>query len=186
MVKEKQKSAGISDEAVRARTGKGWEEWFAILDAAGAVNMGHKEIVAYLVEHHEAPGWWQQMIAVTYEQARGLREKHETPSGYQVSASKTVGVPVAALFQAWQDEATCRQWLPDAPLTVRKATLNRSMRISWAGGQSNVDVNFYARGDARSQVAVEHSRLADSVAVERMRAYWTEALGRLKALLETG
>ena len=30
------KEAGISDEAVRAKTGRTWGEWFAILDGAGA------------------------------------------------------------------------------------------------------------------------------------------------------
>ena len=41
-----QQSERMSDEAVRAKTGKTWDEWLAILDAAGARSMGNKEIGA--------------------------------------------------------------------------------------------------------------------------------------------
>ena len=83
------KAAGVSDAAVQAKTGKGWQEWFALLDAAGARQMSHKEIAARLYDQLGCPDWWSQMVAVGYEQERGLREKHQTPAGYQVSASKT-------------------------------------------------------------------------------------------------
>ena len=63
----------MSDAAVQASTGKIWKEWFAILDKAGARKMDHKQIVAYLVKHHKVGPWWQQMVTVIYEQARGLR-----------------------------------------------------------------------------------------------------------------
>jgi len=64
------KSAGVSNEAVRAKTGKTWPDWFAILDKAGARKMDHKQIVAYLNEHHQVGPGWQQMVTVGYEQAR--------------------------------------------------------------------------------------------------------------------
>ena len=43
MERTKQKP-GIGDEAVRAKTGRDWAEWLAVLDAAGAAKMTHKEI----------------------------------------------------------------------------------------------------------------------------------------------
>lgn len=88
--KQTRRSGAIGDTAVKARTGKTWAEWFANLDGAGATRMSHKEIVAYLGGHHQVPEWWQQMVTVTYEQGRGLREKHETPGGFQVSVTKTI------------------------------------------------------------------------------------------------
>ena len=94
----------VSDQAVQAKTGKNWKQWFAILDKAGARKMSHKEIAAYLYEEQRCPGWWSQMVAVGYEQARGLREKHETPAGYQISRSKTLAVSLRTLFAAWSDE----------------------------------------------------------------------------------
>ncbi len=34
--------ARMSDAAVKAKTGKDWQQWFAILDRAGAMKMSHK------------------------------------------------------------------------------------------------------------------------------------------------
>lgn len=91
------KSTRMSDEAVQAKTGKNWEAWFKILDKAGAQKMNHKEIVAYLNQKHYVGPWWQQMVTVAYEQARGLREKHETATGY---SKKTP--PVSRFPNKWR------------------------------------------------------------------------------------
>ncbi len=176
----------ISDDAARRRTGRGWQEWFAVLDAAGARDWDHRRIVAFLVREHRLPDWWCQMVAVTYEQARGLREPHQTAAGYQVSAGKTVAVPLARLYRFWVDEALRQRWLPDVPLTVRRATPDKSLRITWPDGSTKVDVNFYAKGPARSEVRLQHSRLPHRQAVEEMRTLWREALERLRAALEEG
>jgi len=172
----------MSDSAVQTKTGKTWSEWFSILDSAGAQSRTHKEIVALLAPHGVGP-WWRQMVTVTYEQARGMREKHQTPSGYTANASRTVAVPVDRLFEAWSDEALRRRWLPDAELTIRKATPGKSLRISWGDG-TNVDVGLLAKGDSRSQIAVEHAKLPDAEAVGRAKDYWKRALDRLREILE--
>jgi uncharacterized protein YndB with AHSA1/START domain len=176
-------SERMSDEAVRTKTGKSWDEWFAILDAAGAQTLGHKEIVALLSGQHEVGPWWRQMVTVTYEQARGMREKHQTASGYTANASRTIGVPVDRLFEAWSDAKLRNRWLPDAELTIRKATPGKSLRISWGDG-SNVDVGLIPKGESKSQIAVEHAKLPDAEAVTRAKGYWKQALDRLQQVLE--
>jgi uncharacterized protein YndB with AHSA1/START domain len=175
---------GASEESVRTRTGKGWQEWFTILDEAGAQQMSHKEIVAFLNQNHEVEAWWQQTITVNYEQARGLRDKHQSSEGYQVSASKTLPVDLVELFNAWNDESLRQRWLSDVPMKVNKATPGKSMRISWKNGESKVDVYFTSKGAAKSSVQVQHSRLSDADEGEKMKAYWKEALGRLADLLK--
>ena len=67
----------VSDATVQAKTGKTWQEWFAVLDATGARAMDHKTIAAYLYQQLRLPGWWAQMVTVAYEQARGRRQKHQ-------------------------------------------------------------------------------------------------------------
>jgi hypothetical protein len=173
-----------SDEAVKSRTGKTWAEWFAILDARGARRWTHREIAAHLHDAHGCPPWWSQMVTVAYEQARGLREKHETPTGYQVSRSKTVGVPLSRLFDAWQNARVRSRWLGGVKFAVRKATRNKSLRITWEDGRTSVEVLFYPKGGAKSQVTVQHAKLADAAAAERMKAYWGERLDLLQATLE--
>jgi hypothetical protein len=74
----KNESAGMSDEAVKAKTGKTWSEWFAVLDKAKAQRMEHKAMAAYQHEKEGVPGWWRQMIAVAYER--------ETPETGRASA----------------------------------------------------------------------------------------------------
>jgi uncharacterized protein YndB with AHSA1/START domain len=173
----------MSDGAVQAKTGKTWPEWFAILDKAGAQKMTHQQIVAYLVEEHNMPGWWQQMVTVGYEQARGLRAKHEKPDGFLISVSKTLGVPAAKAFHAWHDARTRARWLPGAPMKIRKATPDKSMRVTW-GEHENLSVDFYAKGEGKCQVVVQHEKLPNAEAAAQAKAYWGEALGRMKALVE--
>jgi hypothetical protein len=170
---------GISDEAVKAATGNDWASWFQILDEAGAQAMDHKAIVAYLVERENVGPWWQQMITVTYEQARGLREKHEKPSGYQISRSKTFTSQAERVYSAWKDERQRALWLPDPNFTIRTDSPNKSLRITWIDGFTSLDVNFYDKGSAKCQVTVQHSKLNDAVQAEAMKVYWGEALERL-------
>ena len=171
---------GTSDEAVARATGKTWAEWLALLDAAGGRELNHKQIVAHLQANHDVSSWWQQQLTVGYEQSRGLRARHEMADGYQISRSRTIAAPAAVVYDAWADDATRAAWLPDAAFTVRKATPPKSLRLTWADGTS-VEVGLADKGD-RTAVSVQHTKLPDAAAAERMKAYWAEALGRLAGL----
>ena len=71
---KKRAAPGMSDAAVKAKTGKTWAEWIAALDKAGAKAMSHKEITKLLSSRHKLADWWSQMVTVGYERAKGLRE----------------------------------------------------------------------------------------------------------------
>jgi hypothetical protein len=47
----------VSDSALRERTGRGWQEWFALLDAWGATEHNHTEIARWLVTEHRVDNW---------------------------------------------------------------------------------------------------------------------------------
>ena len=173
----------MSDEAVEAKTGKTWARWFKHLDAAGAKKMSHQVIVAHLSEKHGVGPWWQQMVAVTYEQARGLRDKHEKPQGYEISVSRTVEAPAGKAFNAWTDEKIRKMWLP-ANFKIRKATTDKSLRISWEDGKTSLSVAFYPKGRDKSQVVAQHSKLPDAKSATKMKKFWADALDRLKIVLE--
>ena len=53
----------IASEAVKAKTGKTWAQWFAVLDKARGQAMSHKEIVAVLEKTHDigpcGGRWWR-------------------------------------------------------------------------------------------------------------------------------
>jgi uncharacterized protein YndB with AHSA1/START domain len=170
----------IGSEAVRKATGYGWEEWFGVLDAAGAHRMAHKDIAALLHGQHGVPEWWCQMVTVGYERARGMRERHQTPRGYQISASRTMAASDAKLFGAWSDERLRARWLPE-PITVRKATPNKSIRVTWGDG-TNVEVGILHKGPDKCQVAVQHDRLGSAAAAAKMKVFWAERLRRLESI----
>jgi hypothetical protein len=73
----------------------------------------------------------------------------------------------------------------DGPLVVRKATCNKSMRITWCDKKTSIEANFYAKGNAKTQVTVQHSKLLDAKRGEQMKKYWGKTLNRLKKSLET-
>ncbi len=177
--------AGVSDAAVRAGTGKGWAEWFALLDAARGAEVGHKGIVAVLAAHPRVGPWWRQMVAVAYEQERGLRQRHQTPEGFQLSVSRTVAASAETVFGLWADGAERSGWLAEADLVIRKAVAPRSLRIAWSDG-SAVEVAIHPRGPERSRVVVDHRRLRDAQRVGLMKEFWADALDALARRFERG
>jgi uncharacterized protein YndB with AHSA1/START domain len=173
----------ISSEAVKAKTGKTWAQWFALLDKAKAQAMSHKDIVAVLTRKNDPGPWWRQMVAVAYEQAKGLRAKHEKPDGFEISRSKTLGAAVDDVYEAWGNARRRLLWLPGAKLTIRKATENKTLRVTWGDG-SNVEVRLSSKGSQKTQITVQHGKLAGARAAAAQKAFWGEALDRLAQLLE--
>ena len=172
----------VSDDAVRKATNRGWDEWFAILDDAGATAWSHRDTARWIGAEHGIPGWWAQNVTVAYERARGKRAANERPGGFTVSATKTVNVAAERVFRAFAEPDDRARWL-DHAVRVRSATSPRNIRFDWADG-SRVIVGITARGDAKAQVAIEHAQLPDAAAVERLRELWRPALAELKATLE--
>lgn len=175
-----------SDEAIRRRTGRGWEEWFHLLDEWGAPQRTHREAALWIAEQQGAAplAWNVQAVVGSYERARGLREVGEKDDGFAITASKTVAVAVDRLYDAFVQRSFRERWLPTADLRERTATRPRSARFDWGDGDTRVHVTFLARGVQRSTVALEHRRLANADEADRMKAHWRERLTALKELLQ--
>jgi hypothetical protein len=176
--------AGVGSDAVLKATGRAWDEWLKLLDRAGAKALPHKDIALMLSRKFLVPDWWSQMVTVGYEQARGLRVVNQKADGFAANASRTVATPLGKLYNAWNDPQIRARWLLDAPVVVRKCTDGKSIRMTWTVGNSNVDVGFYPKGADKSLVQVQHGKLAKAADVTRQKAFWSEALERLKTLLE--
>jgi uncharacterized protein YndB with AHSA1/START domain len=174
----------MSDAAVKAKTGKVWKEWFEILDRSGAKKMAHKEIAKMLSEKHSVGPWWCQMVTVVYEQDRGLRDKHEKVEGYQIGVSRTLSVPLTKLYQAFATQRARDRWLMEDGLVVRKANVNKTMRVTWKDQKTSLEIYFTGKGDNKSQVVVQHSKLPDAKAATKMKSYWARALDRLRETIE--
>jgi hypothetical protein len=177
-----------SDEAIRRRTGKGWEEWFDVLDAWGAAERPHRDVARWVAQQLgiEPLGWAAQAITVSYERARGLRAVGERTDGFAITASKTVAVPVERLHAAFVDAWLRERWLPGGLLRERTATRPTSARFDWGDGASRVNLTAAAKGEAKSTATVEHARLPGAAEAEQAKAFWRERLSELKAQLEGG
>jgi len=177
-----EQAVGVSSDAVARRTGKSWAQWFALLDAAGAADLDHKGIVAVLAQRHGVGPWWQQMVTVAYEQARGKNGNSATDDGFQVDVSKVLELPLAKLFRFWAEPAERNKWLADDRFSIHKATASKSIRARWGRGASRIDVDFCEKGPSKSQVTVQHNRIETSDAAEQMKAYWAKKIRALEAL----
>jgi hypothetical protein len=177
-----------SDETIQRRTGRGWEEWFDLLDEWGAADRTHRETARWVAELQgvEPLAWNAQAVVTSYERARGLRAVGEHPEGFAVTVSRTIAVPAGRLYEAFVDESVRERWLPGARMRERTATEPKSARFDWGDGSSRVNVTFLEKGEAKSMVALEHSRLADSEDREGMKVWWRERLTALRSGLEGG
>jgi uncharacterized protein YndB with AHSA1/START domain len=174
-------AAGMSDASVRRATGKGWAEWVALLDAAGATRKPHREIARH-VSSLGMPNWWSQMVTVGYERIRGLRDRGQRRTGgYSAGKSRTFPVSVARLYRAFASEKERRRWLP-VEASVRSATHGERLRMTWEDG-STVVFEFWSKGRLKSAVAAGHENLPDKAAVDAFKKAWTGHFDRLGEML---
>jgi hypothetical protein len=144
---------GMSDTAVKAKTGKDWAGWFGALDKAGAAKLRHPQIARLLHQKHGMPGWWCQMVTVEYELARGLRVRHQTATGFSASVTKTIATSVAALYSATANAAKRKQWFPKGDLEPSSQTRNKYFRGAW-NRTARLEIGFYATAGGKAQIAV--------------------------------
>jgi hypothetical protein len=173
--------SGISDDTARAKTGKKWGEWYAILDKAGARMMDHAEIVLLGREKLGLSQWWSRLLAVGYEQERGVRIKRQRGARHEVYRSRRFAAPLAAVWAAWQDQATLASWLPGMTLQVRKCTLHKVLQFDLPDN-SRVAVSF-SENSGKTRVAVAQGRLPAGADLKRQKDYWSEALERLNGIV---
>ncbi|HET8772389.1 MAG TPA: hypothetical protein VFP80_01305 [Thermoanaerobaculia bacterium] len=170
----------MSDEAIQRNTGRDWREWVRVLDAEKCAGKPHREIAQY-VASLGTPDWWSQSVTVGYERIRGLRAiGQRRGGGFEANKSRTFGVPVAKLYRAFATARLRAQWLPD--VEVRSSTANKRMRLRMAD-DAVVEVNFLEKGEAKSSVAVTHTKLPDKATADRMKVWWAERFDALGEVL---
>jgi hypothetical protein len=173
----------VSDEAVKARTGKNWTQWFAILDKAGAKDMKHAEIAKYLREKQNVPSWWNQMITVCYERAQGVRAVHQSSAGhFNASCTRTIEASISDVYRAFADNKVRASWLAGDKLKISSTRENKTIRGAW-GAKSRTAISLIAKGAGRTQISVEQTQLADAQDVARAKEFWSRRIDRLREKL---
>jgi len=163
MVREQR--AGVGDDAVREATGRAPEEWFALLDAAGATGWTHTAIAHRLAEEG-VPSWWAQGVAVRYEQARGLRLPGQQADGtFSVSVTRRLHGDLARGYA--HVVARFSAELGAAPSSARAEGARPSAR--WSLDEGSVLVTVEVAGVAKLRVSAVHERLRDPAAADAAR-----------------
>ncbi|HEX3652975.1 MAG TPA: DUF4287 domain-containing protein [Rhizomicrobium sp.] len=173
----------ISDDKVKAATGKGWMGWFSVLNNMNANALPHKDVARRLKEEYGAPSWWAQMIAVEYERARRGRKKNERAGGtFAVNVTKVMPVGLSRLFAAATDAKTRNMWFPPGAFEETSRTTNKYWRGKWKK-ERKLEFGFYAKGEGKSQIMIEISKLPAEADVEKERAAWKKAFEKLARTL---
>ncbi|HEY4225656.1 MAG TPA: DUF4287 domain-containing protein [Pseudolysinimonas sp.] len=169
----------MSDEAVLAATGKHPDDWFELLDLAGATGWTHQQIASWLKTEHGTPPWWTQGITIRYEQARGLRLPGQKSDGtFAVSASKTVGGPLELAYAAMVSAFSAE--FGGSPASSRADGARPYGRWS-VGAEGSVLTTAEVVRDDRIRVAAVFEKLAGPDALDAAKARLQSALGRLNA-----
>lgn len=193
----------ISPAAVEKATGNSWDAWFALLDRAGAAKKTHKEIVRMVRDLGLASPWWQQMVTVGYERARGLRAVGQTAAaGYEVGVQVTLPVTPRQAWQLLVKRPGRDVWLgpvaqfrlsegaeyvtPDGTFgEVRSVTPGKYLRMTWQAAERQKPTTLQIRvvpGKNGASVRIHHEKLENQAERRRIRQHWQRVLQQLRAL----
>lgn len=176
------KLAGMSDAAVTKQTGCTWEKWVWALDRSGAQDWSHRAIALHVHDTYRVPDWWAQTVTVGYERIKGLRAIGQRRGGsFEATKSKTFVAAASEVFRAFADARARQRWLPKVKVVVRKATPNRSVRMTWDDGTS-VEVWITSKG-SKTTAQVQHRKLTSKADADTRRAFWAERLKQLGMLI---
>lgn len=194
---------GISDEKVREATGRTPAEWEAELDARGAADFSHKQIVAALEEAGVESGWWQQMLAVDYERRKGKRAVGQTAAaGFNVGVQRTWPVSADEAWRLLTSAEGVQAWLGGAPPRWEKGEAYRlrdgssgevrvfnpgsHLRITWQPEgwprPSIIQVRVTPAGERKTVVSFHQEHLPGAAERDERRRFFEAAFEALRAV----
>jgi uncharacterized protein YndB with AHSA1/START domain len=208
MAKSKAQETGrpLTDGEMRERSGRTWDEWFAIMDEFGGPSKGRRELGGLLVETHKLKDpWLSSTLLVEYEAARGAVEKDGRAKGYMICSTKTVAATPAAAYEAWTTGDAWSGWFaPGVELEfaeggrfaagdgargeIKKIRPAKAIRLAWehpdCAPGTPVEVTFQPKGADKCIVMVAHDRIQTRREADDLRDSWGRRLDALKTVLE--
>ena len=165
----------LSDEAIRAGSGKGWEDWCVLIDQFPRRADGHTAIAKHVRDDLGAGDWWSQGVTVGYERITGLRLPHQMPDGtFTANKSATVAIDADELRRLLLDDDDRAELFPNIPTALKSKLTAKAIRI--AMGTGSAIIRLEERSGGRTQIAIQHSQLPTFDDVEEWKFYWGEWL----------
>ncbi len=196
----------ISDKRVLEKTGRSWEEWFALLDEGNVLSLSHADAVKWLEEQNLiSHAWWQQTIIGEYEIARSKREVGENEKKeFQASTQKIFPMDIKRTWEFLITHPARTQWLGtvnELPL-VKGATFTTEeglecevrgvkeenyirLRLIETNDPhpTTLTVSLIANGD-RTSIRFMHQKLRSQRERLEKIGHWSSMLSRLFDLFE--
>lgn len=192
-----------SADAVRDATGREWDDWFLLLDQAGAPAWDHKKIVQHLgdLQPPVESIWWRQSIAVAYEKERGKRVTGQTAdAGFQVGVQRTINAASAKLWNLLVSRPSL--WLggvSELELTkgaryevageepargeIRVVKPGERIRMTWQpegwSAPAVLQITLTGKSEEKTALGIHLEKLPDADARKRMREHWSAILTNL-------
>lgn len=204
---ERKADHALSEAACKAATGKTLAEWFKALDKQGGPPLGRRELNVWLRDAQKiADAWWVTTIVNEYEIARGVLAKDGKPQGYSICPTKAIKASAKDCFAAFTTPKALNAWFgPKHELdlsegghwrnadgnraTIKKVNAGKNIRLVAEDAgltlPTPVEIKFEAKGD-KCTVMVSIERLQTRAEADGYRRAWSEALERLKAIVEGG
>ncbi|MGI9598310.1 MAG: hypothetical protein ACR2QK_19255 [Acidimicrobiales bacterium] len=165
----------MGEDAVKAATGKGWDDWCDLIEKSPELGDDHAAIAIHLTEVHGLGPWWAQTVTVGYERITGLRLPYQRPDGtFTAGKSGTVVADGESLRELLLSEAGRGDLFPGFLTELRSKPTSKAIRV--AIGPGVAEISLEARDDSRIRVAVAHDGLPSFDDVEPWKSYWADWL----------
>ena len=193
----------ITDAACKKATGKTLKQWFKELDAMDGVKKGRRACTQHIYTK-ELGAWWPTTIYVEYEAQHGVTKKDGLAEGYTICVTKSIGAPVAQVYQTWTKAAKFAEMFGDGAKqavkidgaiscnlgcrgTFTRIRPDKDLRFIWehkgCTAPMQVDVQFQDN-KGKCLMNVMTSRIQTRAEADGLRDAWTVSLNRLKAMCE--
>jgi uncharacterized protein YndB with AHSA1/START domain len=130
----------------------------------------------------QKPMAWQQSEAPKRAPYSAEEPADVLDSGHAVSVARTIDGSASAVFRAFNDP-TRRAWCHERMYSVQAAVAPRMLRLAMPD-KSTVTISIARKGNTRTMVSLEQTKLVDAAAADRARIAWKQALDRLAMLLD--
>lgn len=167
-----------SNEVIRERTGRGWDEWRDLIEAWPGHEQGHTAVATWLQEEHDVDGWWAQSVTVGWERITGRRLPGQMADGtFTANRSATVTVDVDALREMLLDDGGRADLFPGLDPELRSRPTSKTLRIGLVQGVA--EISMEPKDDGRVTVTVAHTKLSSPEDITHWKAYWGDWLAAL-------
>lgn len=191
----------LTNDSCLAATGKTLDDWIAYLESKPDLAAKRRDAIHDLYDQtNRGPDvWWPTTIFVEYERKHGKTKKDGLLEGYTICSTKTIAAPVEAIYAAWKDPGTVKEWYGEfksdgTDESGNQADLvrdreNKDLRYTWQTAgvphQTQADVTFQDKGKGKTLVTITHAKIQTREEADGLRNAWGHALDKLKSILES-